>query len=258
MNLKKLLFTCVFLLSASHSFAKINFTEHHEPDIEADVLKKGIYHLSLNMLVQDDDVSADSFILPFTFSYTPIDNLEFGTALGIISQGSDTGINDLNIGVKYQFMKEDSDKPSISGECGFILPTADYKKNLGPGSTSIIFNWIIQKKVIDIKGFLNIGYKLNTDNPDSLRLGNEFFWNVGGGYALNKKVTAYGALNGINHAPCALNGHSVAGSSFQELYLAPGIKYASDEQFSFYLSPLIGLTDNSYNLILFIGMDTKL
>ena len=239
--------------------ARINFIEQWKPGIESNILDKDSYDISLNMTASSDNKFSDLFSLPATFTYSPFEKAEFGISLGIASQGSETGVSDLNTGLKYSFMKEDaSQKPSICGEFGFSFPTADYRKNLGFGGVGINLDWIIQKTIKDIKGHLVIGYLIHTDNPDNARPGNEFQWNLGGEYLLSKTMTAYGALKGINHAPSRLNGQSVANTSLHELYLTPGIKYRNSTLFNLYFSPFFGLTDDSYNLIFFAGMEMKI
>lgn len=260
MKLLNIFVTISLLLIATLSEARVNFIEQWKSGIDTNILKKNEYNLAINMAVATDERYKDTFDLPVSFTYSPLDNFEFGTSLGIASYGKETGISDLKVGMKYRFIKEEpgNEQPSIAGEFGFLLPTADYRKNLGTGGTGINLNWLIQKTVKDIKGHLMIGYEIHTENPAGEKPGNEFQWILGGEYLLKKGINVYGELKGINHGLTAVNGQTISDSTFQELYLAPGIKYSNSDLFDFYFSPLIGMTDDSYNFILFFGMEIKI
>ena len=254
-----LIFSFLFALCASSAYARINFIEQWKPGVDTGIISRGDYGLAVNMSVAADDSHEDTLSLPVIFTYSPAEYLELATGLGVISYGSETGISDLSLGMKYNFWKEDpaTGQPSIAGEFGFLLPTADYRKNLGPGGVGINFNWILQKTVREVRGHLALGYEIHTENPDDSKPGNEIMWSVGAQYEYKKNLELYGALTGINHSPVKINGNAAPGSSFQELYLAPGLRY-NNGRYDFYFSPLIGITDDSYNLIFFAGMEMKI
>ncbi|MBU0952455.1 MAG: transporter [Elusimicrobia bacterium] len=259
MKKSRLIAAVLLILSSSVIEARVNFIEQWKPGIDTNIIGKDSYDISLDMTTSSDERLIDSFSLPAVFTYSPFEKAEFATSLGAASYGSETGVSDLSTGLKYNFMKEDGkQQPSISGEFGFVLPTADYRKNLGLGGIGINFDWIIQKTIRKVKGHLLIGYEIHTENPDDAKPGNEFHWNLGGEYTLSDDIEIYGSLKGINHAPAKINGQTIPASYFNELYLAPGIKYQSNDLFDFYFSPYIGLTDDSYNLIFFAGMGLKI
>ncbi|MDI6641596.1 MAG: hypothetical protein QME68_04710, partial [Elusimicrobiota bacterium] len=86
--------------------------------------------------------------------------------------------------------------------------------------------------------------------------GNELNYIVGVEYPLKKDITAFGEIKGMIHGP-KTKPKGTEESGYQEVYLAPGIKYNVDKTFNFYSSILIGLTADSCDVIFFIGLIFK-
>ncbi len=249
--MKKFLTFFIVLFSTEFLFSRINFLEFYRPGIDIEILKVNSYGLGMNVLIGTGGGQDDFFELPALFNYGISKETEFGMSLGIVSYASETGISDLSLGAKYVSPVD------IGVEFGFSLPTADYKRGLGTGGVGIIIDWFAKKKLDNVYGHLLLGYKINTENPEEVKYGNEFFYSIGVEYPSVKDIDIFGELKGINHAPLSVEDKNVKGSSFSELYIAPGLKYIVDKQFDFYSSLLLGLTDDSQDFIFSVGLDFK-
>jgi len=246
--MKKILAFLFFIFSVESLFARVNFLEIYRPGIDIEVLKTNFYNLAMDVTIGTGGKPEDSFELPAIFTYGLAKRTELGMSLGIVSYASETGISDFSIGTKYIFPID------IGFEFGFSLPTADYKKGLGTGGVGITIDWLTKKKLDNIYGHILLGYKINTENPEEVKYGNEFLYIFGVEYPLQKDVDIFGELKGINHAPRKVDGKNIKGSSYSELYIAPGVKYTVDKHFDFYSSLLLGLTDDSQDLKFSVGL----
>ncbi len=98
------------------------------------------------------------------------------------SPGWQTGVGDVKLGAKYQFL----DGWGASGVPGgvavrgyFKLPTADEQKGLGTGKASFgadVVATVSAGNVLDLHG--SLGYQVNSD-PDDVDIGNALRWAVG-------------------------------------------------------------------------------
>jgi len=249
--MKKLLIFLIIVFSTQCLFSRVNFLEVYKPGIDIELLKPNSYGLAMDVTIGTGGKPEDSFELPAIFTYGLAKRTELGMSLGIVSYASETGISDLSIGAKYVFPID------IGFEFGFSLPTADYKKGLGTGGVGLTIDWFTKKKLNNIYGDILLGYRINTENPEEVKYGNEFLYILGVEYPLQKYVDIFGELKGINHAPLKVDGKNIKGSSYNELYIAPGVKYTADKNFDFYSSLLFGLTDDSQDLIFSIGLIYK-
>ncbi|MFN3966481.1 MAG: transporter, partial [Endomicrobiia bacterium] len=237
--------------SSEFLFGRVNFLERYRPGVDIAVTKPNSYGLSMDVVVGTGGKPKDFFELPAIFTYGLADKIESGISLGIVSYASETGISDLSLGCKYVFPID------IGVEFGFSFPTADYKKGLGTGGIGIIIDWFAKKKLDKLFGHILLGYRINTENPEDLKYGNEFLYTLGVEYPTKKNIDFFGELKGINHAPLVVDNKNIKGSSYNELYIAPGLRYTADKNFDFYSSLLFGLTEDSRDVIFSIGLDFK-
>ncbi len=240
--------------------AGINMIEPWKPQVDLNITKMNSYYLSADLCLgtrRTNNNSDNFFEIPVIFTYGAGKNMETGGSLGIISAGSKTGISDLIIGIKYQFLKEgrtQNEQPGVAGELGFSIPTASYSDGLGTGSADILINWLIKKKLDVVDGYFKLGFRINGTNSDKVNFGNVLSYTIGVSYIKSKELTLSGELKGFNHFPSKSNGVNVPGSDYQELYLAPGFKYRMNNRYDFYCSLLLGLTNKSSQPGLFVGV----
>lgn len=90
----------------------------------------------------------------------------FGSLDPVVSTsgGSETGIGDIVLRTKYNFMKEDKVLPDMAVIGQFTLPTGDEDDLLGTGETSAMAMFIASKQYGAITPHLNVGYELSTDS----------------------------------------------------------------------------------------------
>ena len=249
-----LLFFTLLLTATRSVYSRVNFIEPFKPGIDLSTLQLNKYSLASNITIGSGGKKNDFFELPFIFTYGAERKLEIGMGLGVASYRAETGISDLSIGAKYQFFKHTNEQPAVSAEFGFSLPTGDYKRGLGTGGVGISMAWLIQKQIDEVTGHFVLGYKIHTENPDKIRIGNELIYTLGAKHKIKKDITIIGELKGINHGYSYLAGKPLLQTGYQELYLAPGIEYILDDKYDFYSALLLGLTASSNNIMIFAGV----
>ncbi|MFH2070825.1 MAG: transporter [Elusimicrobiota bacterium] len=248
------LFFTLILTAASGVHSRVNFIETFKPGVDLSSVQPNKYNLSANIIIGSGGKNRDFFELPFIFTYGAEKKLEAGIRFGMASYGAETGISDLSIAAKYQFFRHAAEQPGVSAEFGFSLPTGDYKRGLGTGGVGILMAWLIQKQIDEITGHFLLGYKVHTENPDKIRMGNELMYTLGAKHKIKKDITIVGEIKGINHGYAYLSGTPLLQTGYQEVYLAPGVEYTLDNEFDFYGGILLGITGNSNNAIIFVGL----
>ena len=127
--------------------------------------------IGLQNRLNTDAQSQAGFANDFPFAGTPSS-----------SPGWQTGVGDVKLGAKYQFLEGwgASGAPGGLAVRGFVkLPTADDQKGLGTGKPSFgadLVATVSAGNVLDLHG--SIGYQVNSD-PDDVNIGNAFRWAVG-------------------------------------------------------------------------------
>ncbi|MCB4790986.1 MAG: transporter [Elusimicrobia bacterium] len=192
------------------------------------------------------------FELPVHFTYIATDKTEAGGAWGIKSAGGKTGINDLQLGIKYQLMDGLGNKPAVLGEIAASLPTADSTRELGLGSAGFYVHWALEKKFENIVGYFGLGLGIFGENSDKVKQGNIFMYHIGTSFPYKNKYRLHTELKGYNHSNTKINGVEFL-DSYQEMYFAPGVNYFWKKKHTLSASLLIGLTSKSNDLGLFLA-----
>lgn len=128
-------------------------------------------NIGLQNRVNVDALSQLGFVNDFPFA---------GTSSS--SPGWQTGVGDVKLGVKYQFLDGwgSAGTPGGLAVRGFVkLPTADEAKGLGTGKASFGADLIASVSAGNVLGLhASLGYQVNSD-PDSVDIGNAFKWAIG-------------------------------------------------------------------------------
>lgn len=128
---------------------------------DADVTPKGRFHLEFSnefdWLQRESLPSVRQNTADIELDYGLFERLEIGIAApfltisnqsGTIPQ-SVTGIGDLNISMKYNFLheRENSRRPALAIAFNLELPTGDAQRQLGSGLVDVYVNGIVQKSL---------------------------------------------------------------------------------------------------------------
>ena len=237
----------LLLITASSVHARINILEPWYTGQDTSAGKANTYDAQTVLK------TGNYFIeMPFLFSYAATSQLEVGGSWGIKSVSGNTGINDMNLGIKYLLLDGRAEKPAVIGEASLSLPTGDHTKGLGAGGTEMRLHWALQKDIEEITGYFGIGLGMNSENSDKVKPGDVFYYHIGASTAYDKSTRIHGELKGFNHNHTKINGTSMQ-DSYQELYLAPGVNYIWEKSRTVSASLLIGLTSKSSTLGLIIS-----
>ncbi len=128
---------------------------------DADVTPKGRFHFEFSnefdWLQRESLPSLQQNTADIELGYGLFENFEVGIAapfLTIINQAGTTsrrvtGIGDLNISLKYNFLREreNSRRPALSIAFNLELPTGDAERQLGSGLADFYVNGILQKSL---------------------------------------------------------------------------------------------------------------
>lgn len=128
---------------------------------DADVTPKGRFHLEFSnefdWLQRESLPSLRQNTADIELDYGLFERLEIGIAapfLTIINQSgtiprSVTGIGDLNVSLKYNFLqeRENSRRPALAIAFNLELPTGDAQRQLGSGLADFYVNGILQKSL---------------------------------------------------------------------------------------------------------------
>lgn len=200
------------------------------------------------------DMDSSFILVPYQITYGALDKLEVGAAWGLKqawrkNKSDQFGINDLVIAGKYRFFDADRAErtPGLDAEAGFSFPTASFEKGLGTGAFGVIFSWGVVLPLDPARLQVGMGYRLNTENSDDVRLGHVFSYNVGASIPVarvHKNFSVIGEFKGFNHSKNKLRGEPT-GSDADELYLAPGASFALPQGLRALAQVMIGLTSDS-------------
>ncbi|CAN5777229.1 hypothetical protein BH18ACI4_BH18ACI4_24150 [soil metagenome] len=128
---------------------------------DADVTPKGRFHFEFSnefdLLQRSSFPSLKQNTADFELNYGLFEGVEVGVAAPLLtifnaaetSPKTVTGIGDMNLSVKYNFLKEkeNSGVPALTLALNFELPTGDIGRQLGSGLSDFYINGILQKSL---------------------------------------------------------------------------------------------------------------
>lgn len=224
------------------SYARINVLEPWHPgqDTKIGTLDSFQYNAAVMFGEKLQEV-------PFHLTYNTSRKMEVGGRWGIKNADGHFGISDLLLGMKYSFIEESINKPGVIGEAAVSLPTADHKNGLGYGSVGLLLNWAIEKRIEHLTGNFGIGLSMYGENSDKLQPGSIFSYHVGVSYPYSKLTRLHMEFKGFNHGAPKVAG--ISGSTYQEMYLAPGFDYVLEKRRAVLSGALLfGMTPESHDL----------
>ena len=134
---------------------------------DADPVEKGRFEFELGSVYEHDPV-CDAWEFPFGLTAGILPNVEAGFSLGGLHErraeagtpiDRESGLSDLGVGAKWQFLKETGWLPAQALSAGVKIPTAEDAKGLGSGKTDYDLTWIASKKLGEKTGVhVNAGY----------------------------------------------------------------------------------------------------
>lgn len=144
-----------FLLSSSAHSQQPFVTD------DADVTPRGHFHFEFSnefdLLQKSAFPNLKQNTADFEIDYGLFDRVEIGVAVPLLtifnaagtSPKTVTGIGDMNLSVKYNFLREreNSRLPAMTIGVNFELPTGDTDRQLGSGLADFYINGILQKSV---------------------------------------------------------------------------------------------------------------
>jgi len=227
--------------------ARINLFDPWYPGIDSHIGPLYSYRSTIGLIRGERLIE-----LPVSMTCVSQPRIEVGGRWGLRSFAGNTGINDLQLGMKYQFVEETAEQPFVIGEAGIVLPTADADHGLGAGAVGLLLNWALQKNIDILTGYFGLGVQVNSENANRDKPENVFFYRIGASYPYREPWRLYGEFKGFNHGIARIKGVDV-GESYQELYLAPGASYVYDNRTLLSAALLIGLTPESQRIGLLIS-----
>ena len=264
MFVKKIIFTLllsgIWLTNIQESEARISMLS---PMSYQERLETNTHEIDQSVLFQNGwsgvspagaNTGASHILMPYLISYGVLEKFEVGASWGLHylarkNQSNQLGINDMIVAGKYRFFDANRSKrmPGLDAEFGFSFPTGSFSKGLGTGAFGVLFGWGLVLPIDPARFQISMGYRLNTENSDNVRVGHVFSYNIGTSMPLsgvNKYLDILGEIKGFNHSKNKVNGQAV-GSAEDELYFAPGASYALPHQMRVVGQFLIGLTGSS-------------
>lgn len=277
MKQKIFLIASLVVLLINKIFAQINYFNFYRPYQITLCCPVNVYGLGIEanyFLVNSNTAKLD---IPVSLYWGLVDSLEFGikVSAGTINDNISTekGLSDILLGVKYNFFSPEKKKfgntkpntnfdslPTISSEFCLSLPVGDYKKGFGTGAVGFVFDWLLEKEIIlrserVFNTFLNLGYRINTENSDNYIFGNELFFSLGSYFHFQEKMVLSFGIKSINHSPDKFNGQKISNSNYVESYLFTGLSYDLGVYQQFFTSISFGIDEKANNLIFNIGMN---
>lgn len=257
------LYICLFMFSSQELSARISSISPWSFQDRRATLR-GKFDQSLGFQFGTDGVSpsgADtgaSFItLPYHLSYGLADKVEIGTTWGLLwldrnNKSNQIGIYDLQIAARYRFFEASRTErmPGLDTEFGLSFPTASFDKGLGTGGLGIQFGWGLLLPLDPVRAHVGMGFRLNTENSDNVKVGNVFSYNGGITYPVSTtkgKIDLTAEMKGFNHSRNKISGQN-DGPAPDELYLSPGMNWRLHRGFQLMGSFLIGLTSDSSDI----------
>ena len=128
---------------------------------DADVTPRGRFHFEFSnefdLLQRDSFPNLKQNTADIELDYGLFENLEIGIAAPFLTIINDagitprrvTGIGDINVSVKYNFLREreNSRRPALAIGFNLELPTGDQERQLGSGLADVYINGILQKSL---------------------------------------------------------------------------------------------------------------
>lgn len=129
---------------------------------DAGTVDPGAIELELGAAFESDP-AADAWETPIGIKTGIISGLDAGLGVGwqrLDDAGlTESGITDLELGAKWNFLSETNALPAVSLTAAVNLPTADEDKGLGSGETDWDVTIVLSKTLADrLTAHLNIGY----------------------------------------------------------------------------------------------------
>jgi hypothetical protein len=202
----------------------------------------------------DKTIEADDSALPaFEFNYGVLPNTQLHLVVPFVHSvardaSSESGIGDVEIGVKYRFVQETESSPQVGIFPMAELPTGDSDKGLGNGKTWWRLPVWVQKSWGEWTTYGGIGYAINSAEGQSdysfagwlLQKDVGAQWTLGGEIFARGKDTVDGEsttivnLGGFYKFKANFNllfsaGHSVSGESHTVAYLGLWWSFGADE-----------------------------
>jgi hypothetical protein len=147
---------CFFFFAASSLQAQQPFVTD-----DADTTPRGKFHFEFSnefdWLQRSAFPSLKQNTLDFEIDFGLLENVEIGLAAPVLTIFNDrgtvprrlTGLGDMNLSVKYNFLKEreKSSWPAFAVTVNLELPTGDTERQLGSGLTDVYINGVAQKSL---------------------------------------------------------------------------------------------------------------
>jgi hypothetical protein len=168
---------------------------------DADPVEQGQFEFELGSVYEHDPV-CDAWEFPFGLTAGILPNVEAGAGFGGVveertelgERDHESGIGDLTVGTKWQFLKETGWLPRQALAAAVKFPTADDDKGLGSGKTDYDLTWIASKKLSEKTGLhVNVGYTW-VGAPSGGDVGDVFHYGVALDYQLTDSVQWVGEV----------------------------------------------------------------
>lgn len=163
-----------------------------------------------------------------------------------LASGDDlaSGIRDLVLGAKWNFLAETNTCPALALAFGVKLPTASRELGLGSGEVDYDLTAIASKSFGELfTAHLNVGYSWLGDPPDE-EFENVLYYGAAVGY----RVREHWEIVGEAHANSPISGGAV--SAFANV----GTRWQARESLVFDFAAGAGLTRNSPDFIATVGL----
>jgi hypothetical protein len=250
--LKRLLLTlgitCLSVLFiSSFAFAGFERSLHNKLDVNSPSAQ-GIEIGIVGDYSQWED--ADAFVIDLYGKYGIMDAWEVGLDVPLISVSPDvgddeSGIGDVNVWTKYQFIDESKDGFGLAAGLNVKLATGSDDKGIGTGHVDWMPFIMASMKPADqfVLG-AKIGFNF-VGEPDGANLDDEFHYTIWGGYAIDERLGIVAELIG--------NTARVDGAD-DPLELDAGVTYGLAENLGLVAGIGAGLSDASPDWRIFVGL----
>jgi len=168
---------------------------------DADPVEQGRFEFELGLVYEHDPV-CDAWEFPFGLTAGILPQLEAGVGFGGLveertelgERDHESGIGDLTVGTKWQFLKETGWLPRQALAAAVKFPTADDDKGLGSGKTDYDLTWIASKMLNEKTGLhVNAGYTW-VGEPPGENVGDVAHYGLALDYQLTEAVQWVGEL----------------------------------------------------------------
>ncbi len=152
---------------------------------DADPVEKGQFEFDLGSVYEHDPV-CDAWEFPFGLTAGVLPNVEAGVGFGGVfeertelgERDHESGIGDLTVGTKWQFLPEGIWLPRQALAGAVKIPTADDDNGMGSGKTDYDLTWIASKSLGENASVhVNAGYTW-VGEPSGEEVGDVFHYGV--------------------------------------------------------------------------------